>query len=132
MKNSNNLFKEENILTDSFNGVKAAYKALDDKMAIDINILDIREISVISDYFVIASGNNPNQLKAMADSVEEELYKVGYRLNHSEGFQSKTWILLDFGDIVVHLFNKEDREFYNIERIWGDAKFISEDVLKEA
>ncbi len=115
--------------TDSFDGVKAAYKALDDKKGTDINILDIREISVISDYFVIAGGNSPTQLKAMADAVEEELYKVGFRLNHSEGFQTKTWILLDFGDIVVHLFNKEDREFYNIERIWGDAKFITPEML---
>ena len=99
-------------------------------MALDITAIDIREVSVISDYFIIASGNNPNQLKAMADSVEEELYKAGFRLNHSEGFQTKTWILLDFGDIIVHLFNKEDRDFYNIERIWGDAKFLSEEQLK--
>jgi ribosome-associated protein len=112
-----------------FNGVKAAYKALDDKLAEDINVLDIHEVSVLSDYFLIASGNNPNQLKAMADSVEEALYKSGFRLNHSEGFQTKTWILLDFGDIVVHLFNKEERDFYNIERIWGDAKFIQKESL---
>ncbi len=115
----------------SFEGVKSAYKALDDKMAVDITILDIREVSVISDYFIIASGNNPNQLKAMADSVEEALYKSGFKLNHSEGFQTKTWILLDFGDIVVHLFNKEDRDFYNIERIWGDAKFIQKEDLEK-
>lgn len=110
-------------------GVKAAYNALDDKMAMDITILDIHEVSVISDYFIIASGGNPNQLKAMADAVEEALYKTGFRLSHSEGFKTKTWILLDFGDIVVHLFNKEDREFYNIERIWGDARFISPEEL---
>lgn len=115
-----------------FNGVKAAYKALDDKLAEDINVLDIHEVSILSDYFIIASGNNPNQLKAMADSVEEALYKAGFRLNHSEGFQTKTWILLDFGDIVVHLFNKEDRDFYNIERIWADAKFISKENILEA
>lgn len=115
----------------SFDGVKVAYKALDDKMGIDIVVLDISEISVIADYFVIASASNPNQIKALADEVEEKLYKeAGYRLHHAEGFQTKSWILLDFGDIVVHLFNKEDREFYNIERIWGDAKFVDEDKLK--
>lgn len=118
-------------IIDTFIGAKTAYKALDDKMGLDINVLDIREISVIADYFVIASGNNPSQLKAMADEVEEQLYKAGFKLNHSEGFQTKSWILLDFGDIVVHLFNKEDREFYNIERIWGDAKFIAPEKLQQ-
>lgn len=117
-------------LLNSFEGAKIAYKALDDKLGIDISVLDIREVSVIADYFVIASGSNSNQLKAMADEVEEQLFKAGFKLNHSEGFQSKVWILLDFGDIVVHLFDKENRDFYNIERIWGDAKFIDEDRLK--
>lgn len=113
-----------------FNGVKAAYKGLDDKLAVDIRVLDIREISPIADYFVIASGNNSNQIKAMADSVEEELYKAGFHLNHSEGMQSGSWILLDFGDIIVHLFNKEDRDFYSLERIWGDAREVTESELK--
>ncbi len=113
-----------------FDGVKAAYNALEDKLAIDITVLDIHEVSVIADYFVIASGGNQNQLKAMADAVEEALYKAGFKLSHSEGFRSKTWILLDFGDIIVHLFGKEEREFYNIERIWGDARFISSEDLK--
>lgn len=113
-----------------FKAVKAAFAALEDKMGIDIQVLDISGISVIADYFIIASGNNPNQLKAMAESVEEALYKAGYKLNHSEGSQSKVWVLLDFGDIVVHLFGKESREFYSIERNWGDAKFITEAELR--
>jgi len=114
-----------------YKAVKTAYKALDEKMGIDIQVIDIREVSVIADYFIIASANNTNQLKAMASEVEEKLYKEdGIKLNHSEGMQSDSWVLLDFGDIVIHLFNKEDREFYNIERIWGDAKFISESELK--
>ncbi len=118
-------------MKDVFSGVKAAYKALDDKLAVDIRVLEISEISVIADYFVIASGANSNQLKAMADNVEEELYKAGFQLNHSEGAQfNSSWILLDFGDIIVHLFNKEDREFYSIERIWGDARVIEESELK--
>lgn len=113
-----------------FKAVKAAYAALEDKMGIDIQVLDIGGISVIADYFIIASGNNPNQLRAMAEAVEEAMYKAGYKLNHSEGSQSKVWVLLDFGDIVVHLFGKESRQFYNIERNWGDARFISIEELK--
>jgi len=114
----------------SLQGVRAAFFALDEKLAIDINVLDISEISIIADYFIIASGSNPNQMKAMADAVEEALYKAGFKLSHSEGFQTKTWILLDFGDIVIHLFNKEERDFYNIERIWGDARFLSREELE--
>lgn len=116
--------------TREFNAVKAAYAALDDKLAKDIKVLEIGNISPIADYFIIASGNNPNQLKAMADTVEEALYKAGFKLGHSEGMQTNSWILLDFGEIVVHLFNKEDRDFYSLERIWGDAKVIPEEELK--
>lgn len=117
-------------MTDTFEGAKVAYKALDDKLAIDIKVLEIKDISSLADYFIIASGNNPNQLRAMADEVDEKLFKAGFRLKHSEGMSSKNWVLMDFGDIVVHLFNKEDRGFYNIERIWGDAKVIPEEDLK--
>ncbi len=124
---SNNLNNEKK----SFEGVKAAYKAIDEKKGIDIVILDISEISVIADYFVIASASNSNQLSALADAVEEKMYKeAGLRLHHAEGLRTNSWVLLDFGDIIVHLFNKEDREFYNIERIWGDAKFVELDSLK--
>ena len=116
----------------SLEGAKIAYAALDDKLAIDIRVLDISKISTLADYFVIASGSNPNQLKAMADSVDENLYKAGYILKHTEGMQnhSRSWVLMDYGDIVVHLFNKEDREFYDLERIWGDARVLSDEELK--
>ena len=97
-------------------------KALEDKFAMDIKVLDIKKISSVADYFIIASASNPNQLRAMTDEVDEQLYKVGFRLNHSEGVQSKSWILLDFGNIVVHLFNKEDRDFYNLEKTLGRCK----------
>lgn len=117
-------------MTNTFDAAKAAFKALDDKQAIDIKVLDITKISTLADYFVVASGNNPNQLRAMADEVDEQLFKAGFRLKHSEGMSSKDWILMDFGDIVVHLFNKENRDFYNIERIWGDAREVSSDELK--
>ena len=103
---------------------KIAQEALDDKKAEDIKVLDLQGLSNITDYFVIASGNNVNQLRAMADNVEEKLFKAGYKLHHSEGYQGGAWVLLDFGNIIVHLFNKEEREFYSLDRVWGDAKEI--------
>ncbi len=99
-----------------------AKEALLDKKAEDVQILDLTGISNIADCFVIASGNNVNQVKAMANNVEEQLYKKGYKTLHTEGFQSATWILLDYGTVLIHLFNKEEREYYGLERIWGDAK----------
>lgn len=117
-------------MTDTFQAAKAAYKALDDKLAEDIKVLEIKDLSPLADYFIIASGKNSNQLRAMADEVDEQLFRMGFRLKHSEGMTSKNWILMDFGDIVVHLFSKEDRAFYNLERIWGDAKEIPESQLK--
>ncbi len=110
---------------DSTKALEIIYKALDDKFAQDIVILDIREISVLADYFVIAGGNNPNQINAMASEAIEKLYKAGMNLTHSEGTQTGNWVVLDFSDIIVHIFDKDTRGFYNLERIWGDAKRIS-------
>ncbi len=114
----------------SLNAVRHAYSALDDKMAVDVTMLDIHNISVISDYFIIATGNNPNHVKALAEEVSNELAKNGFVIKHSEGYQTSTWILLDFGCIIVHIFNKEDRSFYNLERIWGDAEPVTPESLK--
>ncbi|MCC8098219.1 MAG: ribosome silencing factor [Eubacterium sp.] len=105
-------------------GVKAAVAALNDKQTIDVVVLKIRDLSPIADYFIIASAKNPNQLKAMTDSVEEAIYKVGIHKIGTEGVGNKNWILLDFNDIVVHLFDKESREFYDLERIWADAERV--------
>ena len=105
--------------------VAVAKDALDDKKAEDIRALDLRGLSNIADFFVIGSGNSVPQLRAMADQVEERLYQeAGLRLHHSEGYQNGTWILLDFGSIIVHLFNKQERDFYSLERVWGDAKEV--------
>ena len=103
---------------------KLAQEALEDKKGEDIKVLDLIGISNIADYFIIASGNNVNQLRAMADSVEEKLFKEGYKLHHSEGYSGEAWILLDFGNIIVHLFNKEERNFYSLDRVWSDAKEV--------
>ncbi|MDR2183061.1 MAG: ribosome silencing factor [Clostridiales bacterium] len=114
---------------DIMDAVKAAYNAASDKMGDDIIVLDIRGISVLTEFFVIASANNSNQLKAMADHIQEKLHVLGVRMRHAEGVQSARWILLDFGDIVVQLFRKEEREYYRLEKLWGDAKTILPDEL---
>ncbi len=101
--------------------IKLLNDALSDKKADDIKILDIHKISVLGDYFVIASGNNVNQLQAMEDAVDEVMYKNGYHQKQVEGTRQSSWILLDYGNIVVHLFSKEDREFYDLDRIWKDG-----------
>ena len=109
-------------MINTLEAAKIAREALEDKKGEDIKVLDIRGLSNIADCFVIASGNNPNQLRAMADEVEEKLFKEGYKLHHSEGYTGGTWILLDFGNLLIHLFNKSEREFYSLDRVWGDAK----------
>lgn len=109
--------------------VKIAYNSLDDKLGVDILILDISERSVLADYFIIATGNNPNHMKALADSADEMLSKNGLNVKHVEGMNSKEWILQDYGDILVHIFHEEFREFYSLERVWGDAKTIDISTL---
>lgn len=96
-----------------------------DKKAHDIKILNVSELSSIADYFVICSGNSVIQVKAVADDIEEKMRLKGYEINHREGYQTARWILLDYGNIIVHVFHKEDREFYDIERFWRDAEAIS-------
>ena len=111
---------------------KAAYEALEDKQGQEIKVLDIHEISVLADYFLIAHGNNPNHVKALIDSVEDKLAELGYTPNHVEGYQEGTWVLLDFGRIIVHVFHKEARLFYDLERIWSDGKTIPPEELPSA
>lgn len=104
---------------------KALYKAIDEKFGRDILLMDLRELTPLADYFLIATGNSAPQLAALADTAEETLIKQGMKLRHREGIHSANWILLDFGTIVVHLFDKEARDYYNLERTWGDAKIIT-------
>ena len=103
---------------------KVAQAAIEDKLGEDIKVLNLQGLSNIADCFVIASGKNANQLHAMANEVEQKLYKEGIKLHHSEGYSSGTWILLDFGNLLVHLFNREDREFYGLDHVWSDAKRV--------
>ena len=101
------------------------YNAIDDKKGVNTRILDISAITTISDYFIVTSGNNYNQVRAIADNVEEELLKKhGMRPERVEGYNNGEWILLDYIDYVIHVFDREQRLFYGIERIWSDGKEI--------
>lgn len=104
--------------------IENAVSGLEDKKAEDIKVIDISDVSPISDYFVLATGSNRNQVQAMADSVVEKMHKAGFSLKQIEGYDSANWILMDFVDIVVHVFDRENRNFYDLERIWKDGKII--------
>ena len=108
---------------------KLACDALAEKKANGIKVIDIKNISEIADYFVLADGDNQNQLQAMQDAVDEALYKNGVHAKQVEGNQHSTWILMDYGDIIVHIFSKEDRLFYDLERIWRDGTVMEPDDL---
>ncbi len=104
--------------------VKAVYKVLDEKKASDISIIDISQLSVVADYFVIASAESTRQTGALADNVEEELGKAGVVAKQIEGRDSANWILMDYRDVIIHIFDKENRLFYDLERIWKDGRKI--------
>ena len=104
---------------------KLACKALDEKKGEDIKVIDIHEVSVIADYFVIASGSNQNQVEAMVDNVQEILGRAGYEPKQIEGSKNSSWILLDYGDVMIHIFDEENRLFYDLERIWRDGKTMN-------
>ncbi len=108
-----------------------AYRALENKKADDIKIIDIENISTLADYFIIASGKNHNQVQAMADAVDETLGKAGYVPKQTEGYRSANWILQDYGDVVIHIFDTENRLFYDLERIWRDGSSTTIEELEE-
>ncbi|MGI6002009.1 MAG: ribosome silencing factor [Lachnospiraceae bacterium] len=116
----------------SENMAKLAIRALDDKKGIDVRVIDISEVSVIADYFIIASGTNAHQVQALADNVEEQLGKAGYTPRQIEGYGSASWVLLDYNDIIVHVFTNDSRSFYDLERIWRDGKMVDTDQFRDA
>jgi len=101
--------------------VEAAMEAADGKQALDIVVLDLRTASGFTDFFVVCSGTNPRQIRAIADAVSEKLREEDIKPAHVEGYQGSEWILLDYFDFIVHVFSKESRAFYALERLWGDA-----------
>lgn len=124
-------FIKEEKMTEPREMADIAVKALEEKKAIDIKVIDISHISTLADYFIIASGSNRSQVQAMADAVDEALDKTGVHARSTEGYQNANWILLDYGDIVVHLFDEENRLFYDLERIWRDGRVISPEALED-
>jgi ribosome-associated protein len=98
--------------------------ALEDKKAMDIVTLDLNQISLVTDYFIICHGNSDRQVQALADAVVESVEKAGERVRGLEGLETSRWILIDIGDVVVHVFHRDDREYYNLERLWADAQVV--------
>ena len=109
---------------------KKIVKALDDKKAQSIELIDITEISQLADYFIICTGTSSTQVKALADEVEFQVgaqpHDIGY---HKEGYSTANWILLDYKDVIVHIFFGETRDFYNLEHLWSDGKKVDIDTL---
>ena len=115
----------------SLEKAKNIAKILDKKKAIDIIGIETKELTVMSDYFIISSGTSNTHVRALADEVDDEMKKLGVEVDHIEG-RATGWILLDYNDVLVHVFQPESRQYYNIERLWNDAARIDlSDVLTE-
>lgn len=114
----------------SLETARIAAKALSDKKGLDIRVIRINDISVLADYMVIATGTSSTQVKAMSDNVEYELDKAGISVSHIEGYRSNSWVLMDYIDVIVHVFMEEARNFYDLERLWKDGEIIDvSDIL---
>ena len=109
--------------------VRLACEAMEDKKAQDIKIINIENVSSLADYFIVASGMNRNQVQAMADNVNEMLGKAGVEPKQLEGYQNANWILMDYRDVVIHIFDEENRLFYDLERIWRDGEIVEREEL---
>ena len=114
----------EGVLLDSGQLARAAVDIASDKKASDVILLDIRDVTTIADYFVICSGNNRRQIQAIADAIDQQLGEQGAKVLHREGIAEAGWILLDFGDVIVHIFGPKEREYYRLESLWNEAKTI--------
>lgn len=104
--------------------VKTIVKALDAKKAVDIRVIGIDAVSSLADYFIICNGTSSTHVKALADECEFVMDQAGTPVRHREGLASGSWILLDYGDIIVHIYNKETRNFYNLEKVWKDGREV--------
>ncbi|MCC8023093.1 MAG: ribosome silencing factor [Clostridiales bacterium] len=108
--------------------VKTAVKALDEKKAQDIQVIEITDLTILADYFILATGSSSTQVKALADEVEHKLSLAGREPSHIEG-KSTGWILLDYGSVVIHVFYGEQREFYQLEKLWQEGKALDISTL---
>lgn len=100
---------------------------LDDRKAIDVVVLDIHKLTIIADYFVIASGTSEIQVRALCDEVEDKLKQEGIEAIHKDGHGGNRWVALDYGDVIVHIFHQDERKFYDLERLWADGIPLSVD-----
>ena len=110
---------------DSKKLVEKIVSVMEDKKARDISIIDIQSITEIADYFVICSGTSTTHIKSISDEIDFKLGEIGLEAYHKEGYDTARWILLDYADVVIHVFHQEDRGFYNLERLWSDGELIS-------
>ena len=108
---------------------KIVYDAIDDKLGQDISIINIGKVSSLCDYIVRATAGSTRQVKAIADNVQDALTEYGIEPRSKEGYQTQNWILLDSGDVMVHVFDEENRGFYNLEKLWKDAPYVDVDTL---
>lgn len=111
--------------------LKIAYDALDEKKAAEISVIDIAEVSSLADYYVITNGENSSHVQALVENVQEKMYKAGYACRSLEGYKAANWVLMDYGDIVVNVFSREDRRWFDLERIWRDGKFLTAENIRE-
>lgn len=112
------------------NMTKLICDSISDKLGKDIAVLNIGKVSSLCDYFIIASGTSSRQVKSIADSVEDTMKKEGIEARGKEGRETQSWILLDYGDIMVHIFDEENRGFYNLEKLWKDAPYVDMEELE--
>ena len=108
-----------------FEDVRAAVQAAEEKKAQDLVVLQVAEITSFTDYFIICSGSSTRQVQAIADAIAEQLKKRGVRPMNTEGYANAEWVLIDFGTFVAHIFTENSRRFYDLERLWRDAKKVS-------
>jgi ribosome-associated protein len=101
--------------------LQTAVKAADDKRAEDILVLNMKGISLVADYFMICHGNSDKQVQAIAREIKDKAEENGYDIKRMEGFDEARWILIDLGDVIAHVFHRDERSYYNLERLWGDA-----------
>ena len=104
--------------------LKAGVRALDSKKAHDIKIIKVKDLTILANYFVIATGTSSTQVKALADEVDYQLGLLGEQPKQIEGKQSSSWVVLDYIDVIFHVFSKDTREFYDLERLWQDGEII--------
>lgn len=112
--------------------VKQTVKALNEKKAVDIRVIRIDKLSVVADYFVICNGTSSTQIKTLADEVEFRLSELGVTPLHREGYRFGNWVLLDYGSVVTHIFHKDTRDFYQLERLWADGEELDPSLFLES